>query len=95
MGFETFKLLWGKRDRYDLVLLLRPSRKNKLQFRSYLRQAEVKTPGTRGMKISLGRGLKIVWGDVLNREDVVEACRGIDWCLHPAALISPAADRDP
>jgi nucleoside-diphosphate-sugar epimerase len=26
---------------------------------------------------------------------VVEACRGIDWCLHHMALISPAADRDP
>ena len=33
MGFETFKLLWEKRDRYDIVLLLRPSKKNKKKFR--------------------------------------------------------------
>jgi len=85
MGFETFKLLWEKRDRYDIVLLLRPSKKNKKKFRNYERQAE----------IAEGPGFKIIWGDVLKREDVVEACRGIDWCLHPMALISPEADRHP
>ena len=83
MGFETFRLLWEKRDRFDLVLLLRPSKKNKKKFRKYEREA------------SVTGSLRIVWGDVLNREDVVEACRGIDWCLHPMALISPAADRKP
>ncbi len=85
MGFETFRLLWEQRKRFDLVLLLRPSRKNRKLFRSYERQAARET----------GTGLRIVWGDALVREDVVEACRGIDWCLHPMALISPAADRDP
>jgi len=85
MGLVTFKLLWEKRDRYDIVLLLRPSKKNRKQFRGYERQAGSEE----------GTGLKIVWGDILNREDVVEACRGIDWCLHTLALISPAADRDP
>ncbi len=84
MGFETFKLLWEKRDRYDIVLLLRPSKKNRKKFRHYDQQAEME-----------GGGLKIVWGDFLNREYVVEACRGIDWCLHTAALISPEADRQP
>jgi nucleoside-diphosphate-sugar epimerase len=87
MGVEAFKLLWEKRDRYDIVLLLRPSRKNKLKFRRYEKESNTAT-GER-------RGLKIVWGDALKREDVVEACRGIDWCLHPMALISPAADRNP
>ncbi len=119
MGYETFRLLWEKRDRYDLVLLLRPSRKNRKLFRKYIRQAGVKpVPGagsgtsagsgiSTGSGISLGsgqaprmgtwagEGLKIVWGDALNREDVVEACRGIDWCLHTMALISPEADRQP
>ncbi len=85
MGFETFKLLWEKRDRYDIVLLLRPSKKNRKKFKKYENQANK----------SEGIGLKIVWGDVQNREDVVEACRGIDWCLHPMALISPEADRNP
>ena len=85
MGFETFRLLWEKRDRYDIVLLLRPSKKNRKKFRTFEQQAR---------RSELG-GLRIVWGDILNREDVVEACRGIDWCLHPMALISPEADRKP
>jgi len=85
MGFETFKLLWEKRDRYDIVLLLRPSKKNKKKFRKYEKEAGLEE----------GSEFKIVWGDVLKREDVVEACRGIDWCLHPMALISPEADRHP
>lgn len=83
MGFEAFKLLWEKRDKYEIVLLLRPSAKNKKKFKKYLKLA------------SREGGLKIVWGDVQNRADVEEACGGIDWCLHPMALISPEADRYP
>ena len=37
MGFETFRLLWEQRSRFDLVLLLRPSRKNRKLFRRYLK----------------------------------------------------------
>jgi len=77
-------LLWKKRDRYDMVLLLRPSRKNRKQFRIYEKLSAVE-----------GCALRIVWGDVLNRADVEAACEGIDWCLHPMALISPEADRNP
>lgn len=85
MGFETFKQLWEKRDRYDIVLLLRPSKKNRKKFREFEQKA-----GKSGET-----HLKIIWGDILNRGDVAEACRGIDWCLHTMALIPPAADRDP
>jgi len=91
MGFATFKLLWEKRDRYNIVLFLRPLKSIKKRFRKYEGRG-----GTFGRsRMDSSYGVKIVWGDVLIREDVVEACRGIDWCLHPMALISPAADRDP
>ncbi len=40
-------------------------------------------------------GLKIVWGDLINADDVLRAVDGCDFVLHPAALISPAADHDP
>ena len=93
MGSETFRRLWEKRDRFDIVLLQRPSARNKKMFRRFEREAGI-VP-IRGRGVVRGNGLKIVWGDALNREDVEEACRGIDWCLHPMALISPAADRDP
>jgi len=93
MGFEAFKLLWEKRDRYDIVLLVRPSVKNKRLFRRY--EKEMGIAPFRGRGIARGNGLKIVWGDALEKEDVVEACRGIHWCLHTMALISPEADRQP
>ena len=93
MGFEVFKLLWEKRDRFEIVLLLRSSRKNKKQFRTFEKQSGI-VP-TREDGTVAGNGLKIVWGDALNREDVEEACKRIDWCLHAMALISPAADHDP
>jgi len=89
MGFESFKLLWEKRDQYDIVLLLRPFARTRRKFRKFEQQAR-KEAGKEA-----GNSLKIVWGDLLERKDVVEACRGIDWCLHPAAMISPGADRDP
>lgn len=93
MGNETFKQLWKKRDSYDLVLLVRPSKRNKKMFSAYEKAAGIKPiPGSGTVE---GDGLKIVWGDILNKADVIEACRGIDCCLHVLALISPEADRNP
>lgn len=93
MGFEAFKQLWRRRRHHDLVLLLRPSPKNKKLFKPYLREAGVKSLD--GPGIARGNGMKIVWGDALEKADVTEACRGIDCCLHTMALIPPEADRKP
>ena len=93
MGFETFKRLWELRNRYDLVLLLRPSSKNKKLFEPYAREAGLQP--IHGSGVAQGNGLKIVWGDALEKQDVIEACKGIDYCLHTMALISPEADRKP
>ena len=85
MGFEAFQNLWRRRKDYDIVLLQRPSKKNKFLFRKY----EVKcgiTPIS-GKGVVIGKGLKIVWGDATSYEDVKEACDGIDWCLCPMAFI--------
>lgn len=40
-------------------------------------------------------GIRIVWGDLYNFEDVLEAANGVDYVLHPAALIAPEADKNP
>lgn len=93
MGFETFKQLWNRRERYEIVLLIRPTAAEKKMFKAYEKAAGIKSIA--GSGTVSGDGLKIVWGDALNRSDVIEACQGIDWCLHVMALISPAADRDP
>ncbi len=84
MGFEAFRLLWEKRDLYNIVLLLRPSRSNKRRFSAYEKQSWITPVG--GTCTLLGKGLKIVWGDALNQADVVEACGDIDWYLE---CISP------
>ncbi|MFX1285848.1 MAG: NAD-dependent epimerase/dehydratase family protein [Promethearchaeota archaeon] len=93
MGFEAFKNLWQKREVYDIILLQRPSKKNKKLFNKYEKLCGIKSIPGRG--IVEGNGLKIVWGDATNYPDVKEACKYIDWCLSPLAFISPAADHNP
>jgi hypothetical protein len=60
MGNEALKELWAKRDRYDVVLLLRPSEKNKKSIRKY--EEEVGVRPIPGKGVAEGGGLKIVWG---------------------------------
>jgi len=79
MGGECFKELLRRRDHFDTVLLLRPSKKNRKAFAKYEGQ----------------EGIKIVWGDLSNPDDVLRAVNGVDHVLHPAAFISPAADHNP
>ncbi|MBD3186966.1 NAD(P)-dependent oxidoreductase [Candidatus Bathyarchaeota archaeon] len=93
MGFEAFKHLWERRDEFDLVLLQRPSNKNKKLFKKYEKKSGITCiPGNGVVECA---GLKIVWGDATNHDDVVEACSDVDWVLCPMAFISPAADRNP
>ena len=40
-------------------------------------------------------GLRIIWGDLRNYNKVLEAVNGVDYVLHPAALVAPAADKNP
>ncbi len=80
MGFESFKAM--KEDigvKYDLVLLLRDSEKNRQLFQPY---EDIK-------------GLSIVWGDLLRKEDVKKCIQGTDIILHIAAFVSPQADYYP
>jgi nucleoside-diphosphate-sugar epimerase len=98
MGFEAFKELWSRIEdsgdrRYDVALLLRPSKKNKELFRRY--EGECGIESISGSGCVEGGGLRIVWGDATIYEDMLSAVRGADWILCPMAFISPAADRDP
>ncbi|MFW9961277.1 MAG: NAD-dependent epimerase/dehydratase family protein [Candidatus Thorarchaeota archaeon] len=92
MGSEAFKELLRRKSKYDIVLILRPSSENKKSFRRHL-QSDTIPIGERG--VSEDRGLKIVWGDITNYQDVLEAVNGVDYVLHPAAFIAPAADHNP
>ena len=79
MGGEAFKELLRRKNKYDIVLLLRPSSVNKKNFSQYEGQ----------------EGITIVWGDLSKLEDVQKALKGVDNVLHPAAFISPQADHNP
>ncbi len=98
MGFEAFKELWSREEssgerKYDVTLLLRPSKKNIIKFSPYLKECGVTEAECRGCV--QGDGLRIVWGDAINYPDVLEAVKGADWVLSPMAFIAPAADHDP
>ena len=95
MGLEAFKCLWEKRDRYDIVLLQRPSRVNKKLFAPYEKKTGITPIAGKGVAEAADGTFKIVWGDATVYEDIVEASTGIDWCLCPMAFISPEADRNP
>ncbi|MFX1484819.1 MAG: hypothetical protein ACFFCP_16700, partial [Promethearchaeota archaeon] len=98
MGFEAFKQLWSRIDnqgerKYDIVLLLRPSKKNKKLFAKYERESGIRE--ILGNGIVKGYGLKIVWGDATVYDDILKSVRGVDWILSPMAFIAPAADHNP
>lgn len=79
MGFQAFKELYKRRDMYNLVILNRKSDKNKEKFKAYENDPSV----------------KIVWGDLINYDDILECVTGCDYVLHVGGLVSPAADYFP
>ena len=58
MGGAALKELLGRRDRFDIVLLARPSKKN-INKLKYLRGKP---------------GVEIVWGDLTDYDSVREEC---------------------
>ena len=79
MGGAGLQELMTRRERFNLVTLVRPSAENKTRMRDLAGEP----------------GLRIVWGDLTNYEDVLECVTGADIVLHPAAMIAPAADHNP
>jgi nucleoside-diphosphate-sugar epimerase len=93
MGKQSFKELWKRRDRYDIVILVLPSEQKLELFRKYERAAGV--PIIEGPGVAEGEGLKIVWGDATNYADVEETLKGVEWVFSAMAYISPQADYHP
>ena len=93
MGYAAFRELWKRRDRYDIVLLARPSQKNRKLFRPYENEVGIRSIPGRGT--AQGEGFKIVWGDATDYDDVQAAVEGVDWVLNAMAFISPQADYYP
>lgn len=79
MGSATLKELLDRRDRFDIVILAQDIKQARKLLRYQL----------------TARGVRIVWGDLRDYDRVLDCVTGADIILHTAALISPAADRDP
>lgn len=93
MGHQALEELWRRRQQYDIVLLVRPSAKNKALLRTYERQTDASSIPGKGL--TAGDGLKIVWGDATEYADVEQTVHGADWVLDAMAYISPQADYHP
>ena len=79
MGWAGFQELYGRKDRFDIRILARASRKNRKMLAPYENDPSV----------------TIVWGDLMNYGDVLAGVNGSDYVLHVGGMVSPAADYYP
>ena len=79
MGWAGFKELHARKDRFDIRLLARDSKKNRKKLAPYMSDESV----------------TIVWGDLTRYEDVLAGVTGSDYVLHVGGMVSPAADYYP
>ena len=79
MGYQGFLELYSRKDKFNIVILLRDSEKNRKKFQKYMSDSAV----------------KIVWGDLTKYEDVLKMVTGVDYVLHVGGMVSPAADYYP
>ena len=76
MGRAGFKELYDRKDRFNIRILARRSRKNEKLLKPYLSDPSV----------------EIVWGDLTHYDDVLAGVTGADYVLHVGGMVSPKAD---
>lgn len=79
MGWAGFMELYQRRDRFNIRLLARDSKKNRKKLKPFLNDPSV----------------SVVWGDLMRYEDVLEGVSGANYVLHVGGMVSPAADYYP
>lgn len=79
MGFETVKEFCKYPNKFNIRLLARPSKKNKKKLSSYINLPNV----------------EVIWGDLMNYNDVVKGLGNSDVVLHMGGMVSPLADHFP
>lgn len=79
MGESTLNELCKRLDRFNLTLLVRPSKINKQKMMPYIGK----------------EGIRIVWGDLMSYADIQICLQGIDIVLHVGGLVSPQCDHLP
>ena len=86
MGTETLKEYVKHLDEFHLKLLVRPSRKNKKIMKKLLNTYN---------KGKEKQNIEVIWGDLLNYEDVLKGVEGSDYVLHIGGSVSPKCDLFP
>ena len=76
MGWAGFLELLGKKDRFNIRLIARPSKKNRKKLAPYLNDPSV----------------EVVWGNMMDYDAVARGVSGADFVLHVGGMVSPAAD---
>ena len=79
MGWAGFQELYSRRERFNIRILVRDSKKNRRKLARYLSNPAV----------------TVVWGDLTRYEDVLAGVTGSDYVLHVGGMVSPAADYFP
>ena len=79
MGWAGFLELYARKERFNIRLLARDSKKNRKLLAKYMGDPAV----------------TIVWGDLTRYEDVLAGVKGSDYVLHVGGMVSPAADYFP
>ena len=79
MGWAGFQELYKRKNRFNITLLARPSKKNRKLLAPYADAPSV----------------KIIWGDLLNYNDVLSGVTGADFVFHVGGMVSPQADYYP
>lgn len=76
---STLKEFSQRLDRFELRILARDSKKNRRVLKRFEEM----------------EGVSVVWGDLMNKEDLRRGIEGVDYVLHMGGMVSPAADRYP
>ena len=79
MGWAGFQELYRRKERFNIRLLARDSRKNRRKLGRYAADPSV----------------EVIWGDLMRYEDVLRGVTGADYVLHVGGMVSPAADYYP
>ncbi|RHJ91145.1 NAD-dependent epimerase/dehydratase family protein [Parabacteroides bouchesdurhonensis] len=79
MGKAGLEELSKRTDHFNITLLARPSKVNKQKLAAYENK----------------EGIRIVWGDLTNYDDILNGVTGADYVLHVGGMVSPAADYYP
>ena len=77
MGSAGLAELFARRDKFDITVLVRDTKRNRQKMAKY------------------GDEIRIVWGDLMNYDDVLNATSGADYVLHVGGMVSPRADYNP